>query len=67
MMTHVDHRLAKALREEARVRADEVRRSHPDGEFLVGGGVKDAIGHGLIALGSRLVTDPHEHPRRRAA
>lgn len=24
--------------------------------------VADAVGHGLIAIGARLVTDPHSHP-----
>ena len=70
MMTHLDHRLAKALRPEARIRAEEGRngRFSGGGEIMLGRpGVKDAIGHSLIALGSRLVTDQSEHTRHRAA
>lgn len=68
MMTHLDHRLAKALREEATHRADTGRQARvADDVMPAGAGVKDAIGHGLIALGSRLVADPAEHPRHRAA
>lgn len=29
--------------------------------------VFDAVGHGLIAIGTRLVSDPPEHPPRRRA
>lgn len=32
-----------------------------------GSGVIDALGHRLIAIGSRLVSDPIEHPTHRRA
>lgn len=32
-----------------------------------GAGVIDALGHGLIAIGMRLVSDPNHHPTHRSA
>lgn len=74
MIPYQTYPLARYRMEEALTRAERRRlrrtaRSKPAGAYQTG--VIDALGHGLIAIGSRLVTDrpahPTAHPHGRAA
>lgn len=60
-----NHRIAQA---QERAEASRLRRAARTGNHgPYGAGVIDALGHGLIALGSRLVSDPQDHPNHRHA
>jgi hypothetical protein len=66
MMPYHSYGLAKYRIDEARERAARARlrkdaRRHPIRPVHQPTGVIDAVGHGLIALGSRLVSDPSDH------
>lgn len=57
--------LTKSLRSEdlARAERSRLRRAARTGSpGAYGAGVIDALGHGLIAIGARLVSDPADHP-----
>jgi hypothetical protein len=66
MMPYHSYGLAKYRIDEARERAALVRLRKDTGRDPIRPvhqptGVIDAVGHGLIALGSRLVSDPSDH------
>lgn len=70
MTPFLPHDLARSLRNEDLARAERSRlrraaRSGYPGAY--GSGVIDALGHGLIAIGARLVSDPGDHPTHRRA
>jgi hypothetical protein len=70
MMPYQNYDIAKARVRDAQDRADAHRlrrlaRTRAAG--VPGLGVIDAVGHGLIAIGSRLVTDSTDHPNHRRA
>lgn len=70
MMPYHTYRVAKYRMETARSEAENrrLRRAAITGmPGAYGAGVIDAIGHRLIALGTRLVADPTEHPNHRRA
>lgn len=65
MMPYLSPHLAEALREGDLARAERRRRrraARAPEAGAYGPGVIDALGHGLIAIGSRMVSDPGEHP-----
>ncbi|CAN5897052.1 hypothetical protein BH23ACT5_BH23ACT5_15710 [soil metagenome] len=69
MMPYMAHlvaneKIADAHRRAARYRLQQEAKQAPESVH----GVLDAVGHGLIALGSRLVShqDDHSAPRRAA-
>ncbi|HJR90945.1 MAG TPA: hypothetical protein VJ938_00730 [Acidimicrobiia bacterium] len=68
MMPYQSYEIAKARVREAQESA-EARRSRRAAlnRAAYGVGVIDAVGHGLIAIGSRLVSDPTDHPTHRRA
>jgi hypothetical protein len=60
-----NHRMNQA---KERAEASRLRRAARSGHHgAYGAGVIDALGHGLIALGSRLVSDSHQDPKHRHA
>ncbi len=66
----LSHDLAKALRSEDLARAEHsrlLRAARTGSPGAYGSGVIDALGHGLIAIGARLVSDPGDHPTHRRA
>lgn len=70
MTPHLSHPIAKALKQGDLDRAERRRlrraaRTGAAGPY--GSGVIDALGHGLIAIGSRMVADRAEHPTHRRA
>lgn len=70
MIPYQTYEVARSRIEEARARAEAARlrraaRTGAAGAY--GSGVVDALGHGLIALGTRLLSDPAHHPNHRAA
>lgn len=70
MMPYQSYDVTRHRMNEARDRAELSRlrraaRSENHGAY--GAGVIDALGHGLIAIGSRLVSDPAAHPNHRRA
>lgn len=70
MTPFLSYDLAKSLRSEdvARAERSRLRRAARTGSAgSYGSGVIDAFGHGLIAIGSRLVSDPGDHPAHRRA
>lgn len=70
MTPFLSHHLAKSLRTEDLARAERSRllRAARTGSLgSYGSGVIDALGHGLIAIGSRLVSDPGDHRTHRRA
>lgn len=70
MMTYPAYDFAKARIQDslARAEADRLRRTARTGVAgAYGAGVIDALGHGLIAIGARLVSDPAAHPTHRSA
>lgn len=69
MIPQMSHRLAKSLRGDDLSRAEAARRwaAKSNGFGPEGPGVIDALGHGLIAIGTRLVSDPNAHPTHRRA
>lgn len=70
MMPYYAYDVAKYRMETAQVLAEtrRFRRSARTGELdAYRAGVIDALGHGLIAIGSRLVADRAAHPNHRRA
>ena len=70
MMPYQNYDIAKARVRDAQDRADAYRLGRLARERAAGAaglGVIDAVGHGLIAIGSRLVTDSDDHPNHRRA
>jgi hypothetical protein len=70
MIPHLSYRLARSLRSDdlSKAEASRLRRAARSGApGPYGAGVIDALGHGLIAIGARLVSDPSDHPRHRRA
>lgn len=71
MIPYQTYAIAKYRIEDSLVRAKRRRLRRADATGAYGTGVIDALGHGLIAIGSRLVADPAAHPAhpsdRRAA
>ena len=66
MMTQLPYDLSKARRKQALTMAEKsrLRRARRQGEpDPYATGVIDALGHGLIAIGNRLVSEPDPHPR----
>lgn len=64
MIPYQTYPVARYRMEQARLSADHrrLRRTAGDGALgAYGAGVIDALGHGLIAIGSRLVTDRRAH------
>lgn len=59
------YRLAEARLAADRRRLRRTARTGVAGAY--GAGVIDALGHGLIALGARLVADREQHPHHRRA
>lgn len=60
-----NHRISQARE---RAEASRLRRAARTGNHgAYGAGVIDALGHGLIALGTRLVSDPDHHRNHRHA
>lgn len=70
MMPYQTYEISRYRMQDARDRA-EVRRlaraARTGAMGAYGSGVIDALGHGLIAIGSRLVSDPTSHPTHRRA
>ena len=68
---HPDYHIAEAIQRERLALRDrhESRRRRTADSRAPSTSVIDALGHGLIALGARLVSDPdrHVHDERRAA
>lgn len=65
MMPNLSYAVTQSRMQEARERAEasRLRRAARTGSpGAYGSGVIDALGHRLIALGSRLVADPDVHP-----
>lgn len=70
MMPYQNYDIAKARVRDAQDRADAHRLSRlarARAAGVAGVGVIDAVGHGLIAIGSRLVADSTDHPNHRRA
>jgi hypothetical protein len=65
MIFPLSYDIAEARRSQALARAEQIRERRAARRHVV----RDALGHGLIAIGSRLVTTPTDnHPTvRRAA
>lgn len=68
MMPYLSPDIARSLRREDLERAERSRlrravRTGTPGPY--GSGVIDALGHRLIAIGTRLVSDPADHPTHR--
>lgn len=70
MMPYQNYEIAKYRVRQAhdRAAAHHLRRSARDrAAGTYGTGVIEAVGHGLIAIGSRLISDPTEAPNHRRA
>lgn len=71
MMTYQTHAIAKYRIQEARDRAAARRLARAASSVGIADrgviAVFDAVGHGLIAVGSRLVSDPSDHPTHHRA
>lgn len=70
MMPYLPIQQLKSMRSQDLERAERSRllraaRTGRPGAY--GAGVIDALGHGLIAIGTRLVSDPNHHPNHRTA
>lgn len=70
MMPYHSFEVAKYLMRDSQDRAEasRLRRAARTGAMgAYSTGVIDALGHGLIAIGTRLVSDPGAHPTHRRA
>lgn len=70
MMPYHSYEVARYRMEDAlsRAEAHRLRKAARTGSLgAYGTGVIDALGHGLIAIGARLVSDPTSHPTHRRA
>ncbi len=70
MMPYQTYRVARYRMDEAlrKAEAHRLRKAARTGAMgAYGTGVIDALGHGLIAIGTRLVSDRSSHPTHRRA